>query len=123
LRDTTVGSVFPDDELRRGLQQLVRLSRILEPHSGAGTDASLSEVMALGELVDVAGMSQHELARLLGLEKSTVSRLVQDSSTADGYHESGTQTTDASTDSNSPTTGKPLPDRSGNNYAPSTPNY
>lgn len=76
MRDTTVSSVFPDDELRRGLQQLVRLSRILEPHSGAGTHASLSEVMALGELADVEEMSQHELARLLGLEKSTVSRLV-----------------------------------------------
>jgi DNA-binding MarR family transcriptional regulator len=76
LRDTTVGSVFPDDELRRGLQQLIRLSRILEPHSRAGTHASLSEVMALGELADVEAMSQHELARLLGLEKSTVSRLV-----------------------------------------------
>jgi DNA-binding MarR family transcriptional regulator len=76
LPDTTVGSVFPDDELRQGLQQLIRLSRILEPHSGATTHASLSEVMALGELADVEGMSQHELARLLGLEKSTVSRLV-----------------------------------------------
>ena len=32
--------------------------------------------MALGELADVEGMSQHELAQLLGLEKSTVSRLV-----------------------------------------------
>jgi DNA-binding MarR family transcriptional regulator len=76
LRDTTVSSVFPDDELRQGLQQLIRLSRILEPHSGAGTHASMSEVMALGELADVEEMSQHELARLLGLEKSTVSRLV-----------------------------------------------
>jgi len=76
LRDTTVSSVFPDDELRQGLQQLIRLSRILEPHSGATTHASLSEVMALGELTDVEVMSQHELARLLGLEKSTVSRLV-----------------------------------------------
>jgi len=68
--------VFPDDELRRALQQLIRLSRILEPHSTAGTHASLSEVMALGELAEVDGMSQHELAQLLGLEKSTVSRLV-----------------------------------------------
>jgi DNA-binding MarR family transcriptional regulator len=76
LRDTTVSSVFPDDELRQGLQQLIRLSRILEPHSGAGTHASMSEVMALGELADVEAMSQHELARRLGLEKSTVSRLV-----------------------------------------------
>jgi DNA-binding MarR family transcriptional regulator len=31
--------------------------------------------MALGELTDVEAMSQHELARRLGLEKSTVSRL------------------------------------------------
>ena len=76
MRDTTVGSVFPDDELRQGLQQLIRLSRILEPHSGATTHASLSEVMALGELTDVEAMSQHDLARRLGLEKSTVSRLV-----------------------------------------------
>ena len=76
MGDTTVSSVFPDDELRRGLQQLIRLSRILEPHTGAGTHASLSEVMALGELTEVEAMSQHELARLLGLEKSTVSRLV-----------------------------------------------
>jgi DNA-binding MarR family transcriptional regulator len=75
LRDTTISSVFPDDELRQGLQQLIRLSRILEPH-GATTHASLSEVMALGELTDVEAMSQHELARRLGLEKSTVSRLV-----------------------------------------------
>ena len=76
MRDTTVSSVFPDDELRQGLQQLIRLSRILEPHSGATTHASWSEVMALGELTDVEAMSQHELARRLGLEKSTVSRLV-----------------------------------------------
>jgi DNA-binding MarR family transcriptional regulator len=32
--------------------------------------------MALGELADVEAMSQHQLAALLGLEKSTVSRLV-----------------------------------------------
>jgi DNA-binding IclR family transcriptional regulator len=32
--------------------------------------------MALGELAEVEGMSQHELTALLGLEKSTVSRLV-----------------------------------------------
>ena len=37
---------------------------------------SLSEMMALGELADVESMSQQELGQLLGLEKSTVSRLV-----------------------------------------------
>ena len=55
---------------------MIRLSRILEPQSGAGTHASLSEVMALGELAEVEEMSQNELARRLGLEKSTVSRLL-----------------------------------------------
>jgi DNA-binding MarR family transcriptional regulator len=66
---------FPDDELRRGMQRLVRLGGLLEPHNHAGLHLSLSEVMALGELADVDALSQQELADLLGLEKSTVSRL------------------------------------------------
>jgi DNA-binding MarR family transcriptional regulator len=69
------GHHFPDDELRRSIQRLVRLGGLLEPHQHAGPKMSLSEVMALGELADVEGMSQQELGRLLGLEKSTVSRL------------------------------------------------
>jgi DNA-binding MarR family transcriptional regulator len=66
---------FPDDELRRALQRLVRLGGLLEPHEHAGLKVSLSEMMALGELSEVEAMSQHELGQLLGLEKSTVSRL------------------------------------------------
>ena len=66
---------FPDDELRRALQRLFRLGGLLEPHQHAGLKLSLSEVMALGELGDVESMSQQELGQLLGLEKSTVSRL------------------------------------------------
>jgi DNA-binding MarR family transcriptional regulator len=58
------------------LQRLIRLGGLLEPHDHAGDHRSLSEVMALGELAEVDSMSQQELARLLGLEKSTVSRLV-----------------------------------------------
>ena len=69
------GQPFPDDELRRALQRLVRLGGLLEPHQHAGLKMSLSEVMALGELGEVEGMSQQELGQLLGLEKSTVSRL------------------------------------------------
>ena len=69
------GHHFPDDELRRALQRLVRLGGLLEPHQHAGLKLSLSEVMALGELGDVESMSQQELGQLLGLEKSTVSRL------------------------------------------------
>jgi DNA-binding MarR family transcriptional regulator len=69
---------FPDDDLRRALRRLVRLGSLLEPqtHHHGGLHLSLSEVMALGELADVESMSQQELGRLLGLEKSTVSRLV-----------------------------------------------
>ena len=69
------GHHFPDDELRRALQRLVRLGGLLEPHQHAGLKLSFSEVMALGELGDVESMSQQELGQLLGLEKSTVSRL------------------------------------------------
>lgn len=66
---------FPDDELRQVMRRLVRLGGLLEPHDHGGLKVSLSEVMALGELVDVEAMSQQELAARLGLEKSTVSRL------------------------------------------------
>jgi DNA-binding MarR family transcriptional regulator len=68
-------SPFPDDDLRRALQRLVRLGGLLEPHEHAGMKVSLSEMMALGELSEVDAMSQLELGRVLGLEKSTVSRL------------------------------------------------
>jgi DNA-binding MarR family transcriptional regulator len=69
---------FPDDDLRRALRRLVRLGSLLEPHAyhHAEPHMSLSEMMALGELADVQSMSQQELGQLLGLEKSTVSRLV-----------------------------------------------
>ena len=69
------GQQFPDDELRRALRRLVRLGGLLEAHEHAGLKMSLSEVMALGELADVEEMSQQKLGQLLGLEKSTVSRL------------------------------------------------
>ena len=77
MQDTTpAGPAFPDDELRRVLQRLIRLGGLLEAHSHPGDHRSLSEVMALGELAEVDSMSQQDLAQLLGLEKSTVSRLV-----------------------------------------------
>jgi DNA-binding MarR family transcriptional regulator len=65
---------FPDDVLGRFLRRLARHG-LLEPHDHAGFEVSLSEVMALGELVDVDGLSQQQLGDALGLEKSTVSRL------------------------------------------------
>lgn len=67
---------FSDDHLRQLLRRVVRLSGLLEPHDHAGVRASASEVFALGELVEAGTLSQQELAERLGLEKSTVSRLV-----------------------------------------------
>jgi DNA-binding MarR family transcriptional regulator len=75
LYGATVTNTFPDDELRRGFRQLVRMGGLLEPHDHAGVHLTLSEVMAVGELLDQGAMSQQRLAELLGLEKSTVSRL------------------------------------------------
>jgi DNA-binding MarR family transcriptional regulator len=75
LYDTT-GFAASDDHLRQLLRRLVRLSGLLEPHDHAGVRASASEVFALGELSEAGTLSQQELAERLGLEKSTVSRLV-----------------------------------------------
>jgi len=58
------------------LRRLIRSGGLLEPHEHAGVHASLSEVLALRELIEHPGIAQNELAERLGLEKSTVSRLV-----------------------------------------------
>jgi DNA-binding MarR family transcriptional regulator len=76
VQDTAkAGGPFPEDDLRRTMRRLFRLSGLLEPHDHAGLKVTVSEVMALGELVEVETISQQDLAALLGLEKSTVSRL------------------------------------------------
>ncbi|HEY6793126.1 MAG TPA: MarR family transcriptional regulator [Kineosporiaceae bacterium] len=67
---------FPGDVISHLLRRLVRWGGLLEPHDHAGIRASLSEVLALGELSATSGLSQLELGEALGLEKSTVSRLV-----------------------------------------------
>jgi DNA-binding MarR family transcriptional regulator len=67
--------LFPEDELRRLLQQLARSGGLLEAHDHGGVRVSVSEVFALGELSEASALSQRELAARLGLEKSTVSRL------------------------------------------------
>jgi DNA-binding MarR family transcriptional regulator len=78
LYDTTenaAGGPFPDDHLRRLLQQLAQAGGLLEVHDHGGVRVSVSEVFALGELSDAGTLSQRDLADRLGLEKSTVSRL------------------------------------------------
>jgi DNA-binding MarR family transcriptional regulator len=78
-RPATASPVFPDDELRRLLQQLIQSGGLLEPnpepHDHGGVQLSTSEVFALGELIETGAISQQELGARLGLEKSTVSRL------------------------------------------------
>jgi DNA-binding MarR family transcriptional regulator len=78
LQNTTHAE-YPDDELRDLLRHLVRIGGLLEPgrdpHEHAGIQLSMSEVFALGELSEVASLSQQDLADRMGLEKSTVSRL------------------------------------------------
>jgi DNA-binding MarR family transcriptional regulator len=78
LYDTTddhAATPFPDDRLRRLLQQLAQAGGLLEVHDHGGIRVSVSEVFALGELSDTGTLSQRDLATRLGLEKSTVSRL------------------------------------------------
>lgn len=80
------------DELNDGLHQLVRFGSILEGAGlQAGITASVSESLALRRLLQ-APASQHELGGHLGLEKSTISRLV------DSLHRKGwvTRSTDPS---------------------------
>jgi DNA-binding MarR family transcriptional regulator len=78
LYDTTdnrAAGPFPDDQLRRLLQQLAQAGGLLEVHEHGGIRVSVSEVFALGELFEAGTLSQRDLAVRLGLEKSTVSRL------------------------------------------------
>lgn len=75
MYNATVSLNFPDDELSRLLQWLVRSTGLLEPHDHDGLHASSSEVFALGELSEAGVLTQQALAERLGLEKSTVSRL------------------------------------------------
>jgi len=69
-------AAFPDDVISTVLRRLVRSGGLLEPHDHGHVHASLSEVLALRELIEHPGLAQNELAERLGLEKSTVSRLV-----------------------------------------------
>ena len=65
----------PDDDLSALLRRLARLAAFIERHEHGGISASASELFALDEL-SAAPLTQSELALQLGLEKSTVSRLV-----------------------------------------------
>jgi DNA-binding MarR family transcriptional regulator len=73
--DPHTAGPFPDDQLRRLLQQLAQAGGLLEAHDHGGIRISVSEIFALGELSEAGTLSQRDLAVRLGLEKSTVSRL------------------------------------------------
>ncbi len=65
------------DWLRPLIVQLIRASGLLQPDQPApGHGGSLSEGFALAELAGNAPLAQRDLAERLGLEKSTVSRLL-----------------------------------------------
>jgi DNA-binding MarR family transcriptional regulator len=76
----TAGQTGPDsreEQLHELLLQLVRAIGLLEPSGPNASDPlTLSERFALSELAEHAPLVQQELADLLNLEKSTVSRLV-----------------------------------------------
>jgi DNA-binding MarR family transcriptional regulator len=59
------------------LHDLFRIRGVLDPSSTIpGLQVSMSASLALGRLRDAGPISQHDLGNWLGLEKSTVSRLV-----------------------------------------------
>jgi len=66
---------LPDDDLSYILRRLARLAAAMERQEQGGIGASASELFAMEELSG-SPLSQSELADRLGLEKSTVSRLV-----------------------------------------------
>lgn len=66
---------LPDDDLSALLRRLARLAAAMERHEQGGIGASASELFAMDELSG-SPLTQSELADRLGLEKSTVSRLV-----------------------------------------------
>lgn len=66
-----------EDPLGVATRRLFRWGHVLEAHDHGGIRVTVSETIALGELAAAGELSQAELGTLLGLEKSTVSRLAQ----------------------------------------------
>ncbi|MHB1010769.1 MAG: MarR family winged helix-turn-helix transcriptional regulator [Propionibacteriaceae bacterium] len=64
-----------DDDLSALLRRVARLSAAMERQEQGGIGASASQLFAMEELTE-SPLTQSELAARLGLEKSTVSRLV-----------------------------------------------
>jgi DNA-binding MarR family transcriptional regulator len=67
--------LLPEDDLSALLRRMARLAAAMERHEQGGIGASASELFAMEELSG-SPLTQSELADRLGLEKSTVSRLV-----------------------------------------------
>jgi DNA-binding MarR family transcriptional regulator len=81
--DTVGGPGADADPLHELLVELLRYASVLHPDQPArGHPVPMTQVFALHELDTGAGLSQRDLADRLGLEKSTVSRLVAEMETA-----------------------------------------
>ncbi len=65
----------PEDDLSALLRRLARLAALMERQEHGGINASASELFAMEELSG-SPLTQSDLGTRLGLEKSTVSRLV-----------------------------------------------
>jgi DNA-binding MarR family transcriptional regulator len=72
------------DRLQQSFSGIVRALGLLRPDTTpCGQSVSITEAHALSELHGAGPMTQQDLARALGLQKSTVSRLVDQLTTAD----------------------------------------
>ena len=67
------------EQLHELFMDLVRVAGLLQPDQELpGLSVSLSQAYAIHELDHGSGLSQQELAEILFLEKSTVSRMIAD---------------------------------------------
>lgn len=66
------------NQLQKGVQQFVRRFGALEQHqTPCGFPINVTQAHALQELSNVDKLTQHELSGILGINKSTTSRLVE----------------------------------------------
>lgn len=81
---TATGTTTDADRLQSAFAGVIRSLGLLRPDTTpCGQPVSISEAHAISELRDQGPATQQHLARVLGLQKSTVSRLVDQLEAAD----------------------------------------